>query len=147
LRDVTIDDLEQFGGKVPDVINKRCRHVVSENARVVAAAAALERADLRTFGQLMRESHRSLRDDYEVSCSELDLIMEIANKADGVFGARLTGGGFGGCTVNLVQSDSVASFKEVVAQSYQKATGREPDIYVCTAAQGVERVSSTDLSL
>ncbi|HAF15050.1 MAG TPA: galactokinase [Blastocatellia bacterium] len=147
LRDVTIDDLEQFGGQFPDVISKRCRHVVSENARVVAAAAALEREDLRTFGQLMRESHRGLRDDYEVSCSELDLMMEIANKAEGVFGARMTGGGFGGCTVNLVQSDSVASFKEVVAKGYAKATGREPEIYVCTAAQGAERVGSTDSSL
>ncbi len=140
LRDVTLDDLEQFGGRFPDVITKRCRHVVSENARVVTAAAALEREDLRTFGQLMRESHRSLRDDYEVSCSELDLMMELANKADGVLGARMTGGGFGGCTVSLVQSDSVAAFKEVVARGYVKATGREPEIYVCTAAQGAERV-------
>jgi galactokinase len=142
LRDVTIDDLEQFGGQFPDVISKRCRHVVSENARVVAAAAALECEDLKTFGQLMRESHRSLRDDYEVSCGELDLMMEIANKAEGVFGGRMTGGGFGGCTVNLVQSDSVASFKEVVAKGYAKATGLEPEIYVCTAAQGAERLSS-----
>lgn len=146
LRDVTIDDLEQFGGQFPGLISKRCRHVVSENARVLAAAAALEREDLRAFGQLMRESHRSLRDDYEVSCSELDLMMETANKAEGVFGARMTGGGFGGCTVNLVQSDSVAAFREVVAKGYAKATGREPEIYVCTAAQGAERVRSADFS-
>ena len=140
LRDVTINDLKQFGDELPEVIRKRCRHVVSENARVLAAATALQGEDLETFGRLMRESHRSLRDDYEVSCEELDLMVEIANKAEGVFGARMTGGGFGGCTVNLVQSDSVDSFKETVAKGYAEATGREPEIYVCSAAQGAERV-------
>ena len=141
LRDVAIKDLEQFGGELPDVVRRRCRHVVSENTRVIAAAAALELKDLRTFGQLMRESHRSLRDDYEVSCEELDLMVRIANKADGLYGARMTGGGFGGCTVNLVESKSVDSFKQIVACGYAKAIGRDPEIYVCSAAQGAERVS------
>jgi len=141
LRDVTASDLERFGGELPEVVLKRCRHVVSENARVVAAATALEREDLGSFGQLMRESHRSLRDDYEVSCEELDLMVEIANKAGGVYGARLTGGGFGGCTINLVKSDRVASFKETVAKGYAEGTGGEPEIYVCSAAQGAERAS------
>lgn len=140
LRDVTTEDLKRFGGFLPEVISKRCGHVVNENARVVAAASALKGKDLGTFGQLMRESHRSLRDDYEVSCEELDLMVELAKKVDGVYGARMTGGGFGGCTINLVQSDSVASFKEVVAKGYAEATGREPEIYVCSAAQGAERV-------
>jgi galactokinase len=140
LRDVAIEDLEQFGGDLPDVVRRRCRHVVSENVRVIAAAAALESDDLLTFGKLMRESHCSLRDDYEVSCEELDLMVDLANKADGVFGARMTGGGFGGCTVDLVQADSVEALKEVVARGYAEATGREPEIYVCSAAQGAERV-------
>jgi len=140
LRDVTIENLEQFGGDLPDVIRKRCRHVVSENSRVAEAASALERDDLRSFGKLMGESHRSLREDYEVSCQELDLMVNLANKADGVVGARMTGGGFGGCTINLVQSDSVDSFKETVVKGYADATGHEPEVYVCSAAQGAERV-------
>jgi len=141
LRDVTLNDLKQFGDELPEVIRKRCRHIVSENARVIAAASALESEELSTLGQLMRESHRSLRDDYEVSCEELDLMVDLANKAKGVIGARMTGGGFGGCTVNLVQSDSVDSFKQTVAKGYAEATGREPEIYVCSAAQGAERVA------
>jgi galactokinase len=140
LRDVTTDDLKTFGGEVPEMIRKRCRHVVTENARVVSAASALEHEDLGTFGQLMRESHRSLRDDYEVSCKELDLMVELAERVDGVYGARMTGGGFGGCTINLVESDSVDSFKETVAKGYVDALGSEPEIYICLAAQGAERV-------
>jgi len=140
LRDVTTDDLERFGDELSEVARKRARHVVSENTRVVEAAAALEREDLQTFGELMGESHRSLRDDYQVSCEELDLMVEIASKRDGVYGARMTGGGFGGCTVNLVASESVESFKEVVAKDYAKASNREPEIYVCSPAQGAERV-------
>jgi galactokinase len=89
----------------------------------------------------MGESHRSLRDDFEVSCKELDLMVEIAGQADGVFGGRMTGGGFGGCTINLVASDSVESFKHFVAKDYEKAIGLEPQIYVCSPAQGAERVA------
>jgi galactokinase len=141
LRDVAVDDLEQAPSELPEVIRKRSRHVTSENARVVEAAAALQCGDLETFGRLMRESHRSLRDDYEVSCKELDLMVEIANQAAGVFGARMTGGGFGGCTINLVAAESVDSFKQVVAERYEKATGLDPQIYACSAAQGAERVA------
>jgi galactokinase len=102
LRDITSDDLERAGDELPEVFRKRSRHVVSENARVIEGAAALQGEDMETFGTLMRESHRSLRDDFEVSCEELDLMVALANKSGGVFGARMTGGGFGGCTVNLV---------------------------------------------
>ncbi len=147
LRDVTPDDLKRYDGDLPEVVRKRCRHVVSENARVLAAATALERKDLGTFGELMLQSHRSLRDDYEVSCAELDLLVEIADKVDGVYGARMTGGGFGGCTVNLVQSNRVEVFKEAVIKGYADTLGHEPEIYVCSAAQGAERVSGTDFSL
>jgi len=141
LRDVTIEDLERTGGELSEVIRKRSRHIVSENARVVAAAAALQCEDLETFGELMGESHRSLRDDYEVSCQELDLMVDIANQAEGVFGARMTGGGFGGCTINLVSAGGVDLFKQTVASVYAQATGREPEIYVCSPAQGAERVA------
>jgi galactokinase len=139
LRDVSVDELEGCRSELPEVIYRRCRHVVRENARVVGAAAALERKDMISFGELMRESHRSLRDDYEVSCEELDLMADLGNQSEGVYGARMMGGGFGGCTVNLVQAQSVESFKKSIADGYEKATGRVPEVYVCTPAQGAER--------
>jgi galactokinase len=136
LRDVTIGELEQHKAVMPEVIYRRCRHVITENARVLAAADALGRGELFKFGQLMYESHISLRDDYEVSSKELDLLVEIAREADGVYGARMTGGGFGGCAVNLVRTESVEQFKLSVAARYEQLTGRVPDIYVSEAAAG-----------
>jgi galactokinase len=141
LRDATLADLETHGRGLSDVVYRRCRHVISENARTEAAAAALECGDLVRFGQLMNESHRSLRDDYEVSCEELDLMVELARQVEGVYGARMTGGGFGGCTVNLVEAESVAQFEQVVTEGYEQATGRKPEVYVCTAAGGAERAN------
>jgi galactokinase len=141
LRDVTLVDLELYGCDLPEPILKRCRHVVSENERVADAASALERGDATAFGQLMAESHRSLRDDYEVSCAELDLMVELAGKVKGVFGARMTGGGFGGCTVNLVQTRQIEEFKQTVAEGYKRATGLLPEIYVSPAAEGAAEVT------
>ena len=140
LRDVTTDELERCGRDLPRVIYRRCRHVVSENARVRAAQDALEHGDLAGFGRLMGASHRSLRDDYEVSCPELDVMVELARREQGTYGARMTGGGFGGCTINLVRAADVDSFKHNVARGYEQATGRTPEIYVCTSAGGVEQV-------
>lgn len=140
LRDVTISDLERLRPELPRVIYDRCHHVVSENGRVLSAAKALEHGDLITFGNLMGESHRSLRDDYEVSCAELDLMVTLATEAEGVYGARMTGGGFGGCTVNLVAAKHVGAFKQSMEAGYTKVTGRSPEIYVCSAAPGAERV-------
>ena len=140
LRDITEVELELYGSDLSEVIYRRCRHVITENARVRAAGAALEKGDLAAFGQLMNSSHRSLRDDYEVSCKELDLMVELARQVRGVYGARMTGGGFGGCTVNLIEAENVDEFKEAVAQGYEKATGLAPEIYVCSAAEGVEEV-------
>jgi galactokinase len=137
LRDVTMNDLELYRRDLSEVIYKRCRHVVTENARVVEAATALEENDLKAFGDLMAASHLSLRDDYEVSCSELDTMVELAAQVEGVYGARMTGGGFGGCTINLVRADCVDRFKEAVTQRYQRATGIATEIYVCSAANGV----------
>jgi galactokinase len=118
-------------------VYRRGRHVISENARVLAARDALERGDPESFGRLMRESHRSLKEDYEVSGTELDLLVEIACRLPGVYGSRMTGGGFGGCTINLVRSRDVAAFQAAIAADYQKATGRKPDIYIVRASDGV----------
>lgn len=140
LRDVTANDVEHFRSELPEIIYRRCRHVVTENDRVLRAADALRSGDLQAFGQLMAESHRSLRDDYEVSCEELDLMVEFANEVRGVIGARMTGGGFGGCTINLVESDRVEAVKQNVFSRYSQAVGKAPEIYVCSAANGAARV-------
>ena len=141
LRDVTPEDLEAYGHELPEVVVRRCRHVIGENARVLKAAAALERGDLQAFGNLMLESHRSLRDDFAVSCSELDLMVELAERAKGVYGTRMTGGGFGGCTIALVQAGCVEAFQRTVREGYERSTGRKPEIYVCAAADGVGRIA------
>ena len=136
LRDVTEDDLRQFGSGLPDVLLRRCRHVVTENARVLAAAEALESSDLKRFGQLMYDSHRSLKDDFEVSCSELDTMVELARKHPGVHGARMTGGGFGGCTINFVEQSEARAFSAQIINAYQYATQIRPEVYITHAAPG-----------
>jgi galactokinase len=136
LRDVTLAQLEAHRKKLPEVVYRRCRHVISENQRVLDAASALRSGDLDGFGQLMYASHRSLRDDYEVSCSELDLLVEIASKGQGVYGSRMTGGGFGGCTITLVESGAVEEFQETISRKYKDETGIAAPVYVCSAAQG-----------
>jgi galactokinase len=141
LRDVSFRQLEQHKDVLPPIIYKRCRHIVTENERVLAAAEALEKSDLLRFGELMNESHQSLRDDYEVSCAELDSMVELARKCKGVYGARMTGGGFGGCTVNLVERDHVDEFKSNVASRYEQMTGLKPEIYVCNAVKGAEEIT------
>ena len=141
LRDVSEEQLEQHRSGLTDVVYRRCRHVITENARVLSAAEALERGDLDRFGELMRESHLSLRDDYEVSCAELDLMVQLARQVAGVYGARMTGGGFGGCTVNLVRDEQVDEFRLSVAREYVRVTNLEPEIYICSAANGAEEVS------
>jgi galactokinase len=140
LRDVTIEQLEEQTHGLDEVVYRRCRHVITENARVLSAGDALEQGDLKRFGELMAESHRSLRDDYEVSCKELDLMVELAQNSRGVYGARMTGGGFGGCTVNLVADTCVEEFKDRVSQEYERITSLRTEIYVCTAANGAEEV-------
>src|ERR1700736_1505223 len=131
LRDVSLADLAACRSELPETILRRCRHVIQENIRVLQAAAALEQEDLETFGDLMGQSHRSLRDDFEVSCQKLDLMVEVAMQAEGVYGARMMGGGFGGCPINLVLSDYIESFKVTVSKAYEQSTGINPDIYIC----------------
>jgi galactokinase len=141
LRAVSPADLEKSGGQLPEVIRKRCRHVLTENSRVLQAAEALQSADLQLFGRLMKSSHASLRDDFEVSCEELDVMVRLAEQNKGVYGARMTGGGFGGCTINLVQEDHVEGFQANVAVEYERATGRVPEIYVSAAGDGAGRLA------
>jgi galactokinase len=136
LRDVTPDQLQQHSNLLPDLLYRRARHVVTENARVLAARDALINNDLEPLGALMQRSHASLRDDYEVSCNELDVMVNLANNFPGCLGARMTGGGFGGCTINLVLTDQVEDFAIHIREGYQGATGIAPEIYSCAASDG-----------
>jgi len=136
LRDVTAAQLDTHRKELPEVVYRRCRHVTTENQRVLDAAGALRSGNLTQFGRLMYDSHRSLREDYEVSCRELDLLVEIASECKGVYGSRMTGGGFGGCTITLVESKEATGFQEKLSKRYKEATSIRPAIYVCSAAQG-----------
>ena len=136
LRDVTSADLDRGRSALTDVLLRRARHVVTENERTREAVTVLESGKIERFGELMNASHVSLRDDYEVSCKELDTLVELAWKQPGTLGARMTGAGFGGCTVNLVRAESAEPFARAVAEGYQKALGLKGDIYVCQASNG-----------
>ncbi|MBA7653631.1 Galactokinase [subsurface metagenome] len=138
LRDVTINDLDRFGTKLPDPIFRRARHIITENNRVLTSTGTLKNNDFTTFGQLMIESHQSLRDDYEVSCPELDLLVALALNEEGVLGARMTGAGFGGCTINLVKKAYLEHFIEVISEEYKKKTGIIPEIYVSSPTAGAK---------
>jgi galactokinase len=144
LRDVSFADLEANADVLSERVYRRCRHVVTENARTLSAAEALRDGDLARFGVLMGASHASLRDDYEVSTPELDAMVEAARE-HGAIGARMTGGGFGGCTVNLVKADDAARFARDLATAYEARTGRTPEIYTCRPANGVEALSDTPM--
>jgi len=137
LRDVTPEQLEEHADLLTPVIYRRCRHVVTENDRTVRAADALEAGDLVLVGRLMHESHVSMRDDFEISCPEVDAMVEVNAAVDGVYGARMTGGGFGGCTISLVEASAVEAFTEKVARGYRAATGLEPRIFTSPPAAGV----------
>ena len=141
LRDVSPELLEQHARDLPATIWKRCCHVVRENQRTMDAARALANGDLDRMKELMRESHRSLRDLYQVSCRELDIMVEAAEGLPGFCGGRMTGGGFGGCTVNLVRQENASEFAAQVAERYHRATGITPQIYSCSAEDGVQALS------
>jgi galactokinase len=141
LRDVTIEDLAQYGSLLPPVVLARARHVVSENERVLEARDALLNGDVARFGELMDASHVSMRDDYEITVPDIDTLVEIAQRQPGCYGSRMTGGGFGGCTVSLVESQAVEQFTEAVSSAYHDATGREATVYVCRAVDGVGRAT------
>jgi galactokinase len=136
LRDVEPPDLESARSALDELLLRRARHVVTENQRVLEAVKALAAGDLERLGVLMNASHESLREDYEVSSKELDVLVELAWKQPGTLGARMTGAGFGGCTVNLVRADAVSRFTSMIRERYFQATGHRPEIYVCEAAEG-----------
>ena len=136
LRDISWEEFQRREGELPEPVRRRCRHVVSENVRVLRCAAALRSGDSEAAGALMAQSHVSLRDNYEVSCRELDLMVEFASRQGGAYGSRMTGAGFGGCTVHLVKRDQAPAFQIGLAQQYAEATGLEPELYLCTPAQG-----------
>lgn len=140
LRDVSRPDFQRREQDLTDLERKRARHVIGENTRVAEFAKALQEDDRPYVGRLMAESHRSLRDDFEVSCRELDIMVELANQVDGTIGARMTGGGFGGCTVNLVSEDAVGRFCDHIAREYERQTGKRPDIYFTPAADGAGEI-------
>lgn len=140
LRDVSETDFEKFQNTLPENIKKRCRHVVKENTRTLAAAESLQKNDLENVGQLMFLSHESLRDDYKVSSAELDTLVEIARNVRGVFGARMTGGGFGGCTVNLLKRESFDEFQKQINRKYSETFGFEPEIYLFKASDGASEI-------
>jgi galactokinase len=141
LRDVSLEQLEKHRDLLTDVIYKRALHIVTENARVLDSGQALRSGDIERFGKRMAESHRSLRDLFEVSCRELDLMVDLAYQLKGVYGARMTGGGFGGATINLVDAPHAGEFKEKIAKAYRHETGLVPQIYICNPAEGAGVVS------
>ncbi len=136
LRDLSPEIFAQRRAALPALVAQRAEHVIYENRRVLDAVAALRAGDVATFGRLMNESHDSLRDLYEVSSAELDAVVEIARGVSGVYGARMTGAGFGGCAIALAEQTAVDALSDAVMREYPARTGRQPSIYVCTANDG-----------
>lgn len=141
LRDIQLQDLERCRSGLSDVDFRRARHVITENMRVIEAKAALQRMDLVRFGELMYLSHESLDRDYQVSCRELNLMVDLARNMQGVYGARMTGGGFGGCTINLVQTQVASEFQTNIAREYKRIAGLSPQIFVTGAAAGASELA------
>ena len=141
LGDLDIDTFEANKGLIKDdIVRKRAKHAVYENQRTIEAVKALKRNDVESFGKLMNESHISLRDDYEVSCPEIDVLVEIAWATEGVIGSRITGGGFGGCTVSIVKNDAVDELKKRVEKEYPKKTGLDAEVYIVDIGDGTRRI-------
>ena len=141
LRDVSAPEFAAYSDRLPSVVRRRAEHVVKEIARVKSAVSALQREDARTFGALMYAGHASLRDLYEVSTLELDSLVELSRQLPGCYGARLTGAGFGGCTVNLVEAAKVDEFMQGLMEGYQRRTGRQSQAYACRPSEGASVVT------
>lgn len=141
LGDLTEDEFEKYKSSIKDEVNRaRAKHAVYENQRTIKAVAALKDNDIETFGKLMNASHVSLRDDYETSCEEVDVLVEEAWKIDGVIGSRITGGGFGGCTVSIVKDEAIDEFKEKLAAAYEEKVKKTPEFYVVSIGDGPSRL-------
>lgn len=144
LRDVSLVQLETHRDDLPALTYRRCHHVISENERVMQTVQALQSGDMAAVGRCMTESHRSLKEDYEVSSFELDAMVDAAQMQPGMIGARMTGGGFGGCTINLVRLDRVENFTRSIGVAYKSATGIVPEIYVSSAGAGVTELTLSE---
>ena len=141
LGDLDEAGFEKYGSAIKNEVNyRRAKHAVTENQRTIKAVVALRAGDIEKFGKLMNESHISLRDDYETSCPEIDVLVEEALKLPGVIGSRITGGGFGGCSVSIVKNDAVDEFKEKVGKAYTEKTGLTADFYIAEAADGARKL-------
>ena len=141
LGELTEEEFEKYKNSIKDEVNRaRAKHAVYENQRTIKAVAALKNNDIETFGKLMNASHVSLRDDYETSCEEVDVLVEEAWKIDGVIGSRITGGGFGGCTVSIVKDDAIDIFKEKLTAAYEQKVGKTPELYVVSIGDGPSRL-------
>ncbi|MCL6590371.1 MAG: galactokinase [Firmicutes bacterium] len=138
LRDADLAQLETVRDRLSPIVYRRCQHVITENQRALDSIQALRRGDLQSFGVLMNASHESLREAYEVSCPEIDLLVRLAREVPGVLGSRITGGGFGGCSVTLIAAAAIPEFTKHVGGHYQKETGIEPKFYSSIAAGGAE---------
>ena len=145
LRDVSLAQFESVANLLPGVVARRARHIITETARVGRFVAASERGDLVGMGVLMVESHRSLQHDYQVSCAELDFLVDRALGIEGVLGARMTGGGFGGCTVTMLRPDAVRRFRQEIAQAYEAEFGVTPAIYPCEPSAGAGDVKNSEI--
>jgi len=143
LRDVSVEAFEARAGELDEVIRRRARHVVTENVRTLEAAEAMRRGDAEALGKLMNASHASLKGDFEVSSPKLDLMAALARAQEGCYGARMTGGGFAGCAVALVEEGEAAAFSELVGARYEEETGLTPALYICTAQKGASLESPT----
>ncbi len=144
LRDASLEDLDACRSLMSVASYKRCRHIITENARVLEAREALLRGDVKRFGALMVDAHVSVRDDFEASCAEVDVLVDIANRQVDCFGARITGGGFGGCSVNVVRTAAVEEFVETVRREYRAKTGISADCFVCTPSDGAFALAEKD---
>ena len=141
LGELTEEEFDKFATSIKDVVDRaRAKHAVYENQRTIKAVEALKNNDIETFGKLMNASHVSLRDDYETSCEEVDVLVEEAWKIDGVIGSRITGGGFGGCTVSIVKDEAIDEFKERLTKVYQEKVNKTPEFYVVSIGNGPSRL-------
>jgi galactokinase len=136
LRDVTPDQLEARRKVMPDLIYRCCRHIVTENARVLEAERALKAGDFAACGRAMNASHVSMRDDFEITCPEVDFLADLAQTIEGVYGSRMTGGGFGGCTVSLVEASAVERVSRILTDGYRVGMGLTAEVFACSPSDG-----------
>ena len=142
LGELTEEQFEQYKDAIKDPVRvKRAKHAVYENQRTIKAVKALKENDIETFGKLMNASHVSLRDDYETSCPEVDVVVDEAWKIPGVIGSRITGGGFGGCTVSIVKDEAIDQFKANLTKAYEEKVGKTPEFYVVSIGDGPSRLA------